>query len=114
MERVRRIELRCSGWRPDAQPIGDTRQNLGADGDNRNLFSGLEAQGTAYIPRPLTYTSVMLIQLSKSALTYTSTASLSTERESDKMPQITDKTKKRAAIFGGRPLLEIGMLFQDG
>jgi len=30
------------------------------------------------------------------------------------MPQITDKQKKRAAIFGGRPLLEIGMLFQDG
>jgi hypothetical protein len=31
------------------------------------------------------------------------------------MPQITDKNKKkRAAIFDGRPLLEIGMLFQDG
>jgi hypothetical protein len=30
------------------------------------------------------------------------------------MPQITDKTKKRAALFGGRPLLETGMLFQDG
>jgi hypothetical protein len=52
VERVRRIELRYSGWRPDAQPIGDTRQNFGADGDNRNLFSGLEAQGTPYIPRP--------------------------------------------------------------
>ena len=26
--------------------------NFGADGDNRNLFSGLEAQGTPYIPRP--------------------------------------------------------------
>jgi len=30
------------------------------------------------------------------------------------MPQNTDKTKKGAAIFGGRPFLEIGMLFQDG
>src|SRR5260370_10844995 len=39
---------------------------LGADGDNRNLFSGLEAQGTSYIPRPLIYPSVVLIQLSKS------------------------------------------------
>ena len=27
---------------------------IGAGGDNRNLFSGLEAQGTPYIPRPLT------------------------------------------------------------
>jgi hypothetical protein len=30
------------------------------------------------------------------------------------MPQITEKQKKRAALFGGRPLLETGMLFQDG
>ncbi len=29
------------------------------------------------------------------------------------MFQTTDKQKKRAAISGGRPLLEIGMLFQD-
>lgn len=53
MERVRRIELRFSDRRSDAQPIGHTRRNPGADGDNRNLFSGLEAQGTPYIPRPL-------------------------------------------------------------
>jgi hypothetical protein len=32
----------------------------------------------------------------------------------DKLLQVAHKTKKRAAIFGGRPLLEIGMLFQDG
>jgi hypothetical protein len=32
----------------------------------------------------------------------------------DRMPQIAQKQKKRAAISGGRPLLEIGMLFQDG
>jgi hypothetical protein len=30
------------------------------------------------------------------------------------MPQITDKTKKAGGPFGGRPLLETGMLFQDG
>ena len=29
--------------------------------------------------------------------------------ELDKMSQNTDKTKKRAAILGGRPLLETGM-----
>src|SRR6266404_599217 len=28
MERVRRIELRSSDWRSDAQPIGDTRKTL--------------------------------------------------------------------------------------
>ena len=57
MERMQRIELCWSDWRSDAQPIGDTREDFGADGDNRNLFSGLEAQGTSYIPRPLYYTS---------------------------------------------------------
>ena len=25
MQRVRRIELRCPGWRPDAHPLGHTR-----------------------------------------------------------------------------------------
>ena len=54
---MQRIELRWSDWQSDAQPLGDTRENFGADGDNRNLFSGLEAQGTPYIPRPLTQTS---------------------------------------------------------
>jgi hypothetical protein len=43
----------------------------------------------------------------------TSTASLTSRSELDKLLQISDKTRKRAAISGGRPLLEIGMLFQD-
>ena len=70
LERVRRIELRLPDWRSDAQPIGHTRGNSGAGGDNRNLFSGLEAQGTAYIPRPLysSYNYVKLIQFSKNSL----------------------------------------------
>jgi hypothetical protein len=41
------LAIRCPTNRPHPQI-------LGADGDNRNLFSGLEAQGTPYIPRPLT------------------------------------------------------------
>ena len=65
LERVRRIELRLSDRRSDAQPIGHTRRNSGADGDNRNLFSGLEAQGTPYIPRPLVSKFRDAIQLSK-------------------------------------------------
>jgi len=44
--------------------MGHTRRNSGADGDNRNLFSGLEAQGTPYIPRPLIFTTAKLIRLS--------------------------------------------------
>lgn len=38
-------------------------KQIGADGDNWNLFSGLEAQGTPYIPRPL---KIRAIQLSMS------------------------------------------------
>ena len=68
VERVRRIELRFSDRRSDAQPIGHTRRNSGADGDNRNLFSGLEAQGTPYIPRPLIYKFRGAIQLSKTSV----------------------------------------------
>jgi hypothetical protein len=30
------------------------------------------------------------------------------------MPQVTDKAKKTGGLLGGRPLLETGMLFQDG
>jgi hypothetical protein len=41
------LAIRCPTNRPH-------RRTFGADGDNRNLFSGLEAQGTPYIPRPLT------------------------------------------------------------
>ena len=68
LERVRRIELRFSDRRSDAQPIGHTRRSSGADGDNRNLFSGLEAQGTSYIPRPLVYNFLDAIQLSKTCI----------------------------------------------
>lgn len=68
LERVRRIELRLSDRRSDAQPIGHTRRNSGADGDNRNLFSGLEAQGTPYIPRPLIKDFRDAIQLSKTCI----------------------------------------------
>ena len=61
---MRRIELLGSDWRcidynNAAQPIGHTRRNFGADGDNRNLFSGSEAQGTPYIPRPLETDSIV-------------------------------------------------------
>jgi len=45
-----------------------TRRNLGADGANRNLFSGLEAQGTPYIPRPLIHKFRDGIQLSKTRI----------------------------------------------
>ena len=69
-------------------PVGHTRRNIGADGDNRNLFSGLEAQGTPYIPRPLIYISVMLFNCQRPALRHTSTASLPSGSELDKMPQI--------------------------
>ncbi len=105
LERVRRIELRLSDRRSDAQPVGHTRRNSGADGDNRNLFSGVEAQGTPYIPRPLVFTSVMLFSCQRPGLRHTSTASLPSGSELDKMPQITDKTKKkkRAAIFRWPP-----------
>ena len=68
LERVRRIELRLSDRRSDAQPMGHTRRNSGADGDNRNLFSGLEAQGTPYIPRPLVHKFRDAIQLSKTRI----------------------------------------------
>jgi hypothetical protein len=39
----------------------------GADGDNRNLFSGLEAQGTPYIPRPLDCASIKLFSCQRPA-----------------------------------------------
>ena len=71
--------------RPTSRPHP---QKIGADGDNRNLFSGLEAQGTPYIPRPLIYISVMLFNCQRAALRLTSTASLPSGSELDKMPQI--------------------------
>src|SRR5271157_5347243 len=54
------LAIRCPANRPHP------RKTPGADGDNRNLFSGLEAQGTPYIPRPHQFVFlVMLIRLSK-------------------------------------------------
>ena len=104
MERVRRIELRYSDRRSDAQPIGHTRTNSGADGDNRNLFSGLEAQGTPYIPRPLTQTSCDAYSVVKDlALRHTSTSSLPAGSKLDEMPQIADKTKKEGCHFWWPP-----------
>src|SRR5258708_18906154 len=55
------LAIRCPANRP--HPL-----NFGADGDNRNLFSGLEAQGTPYIPRPQIH-----IQLSKTGAGLTDT-----------------------------------------
>jgi hypothetical protein len=48
----------------------------------------LEAQGTPYIPRPLIYISVMLFNCQRAALRHTSTASLPSGSELDKMPQM--------------------------
>jgi hypothetical protein len=44
-------------------------------------------------------------------LRHTSTAPPPSESELDKSPQITDETKKRAALFGGRPFLETGNIY---
>src|SRR5713226_9951329 len=46
------VEPSLAGCRPAVLPLDDSPKNFGAGGDNRNLFSGLEAQGTPYIPRP--------------------------------------------------------------
>lgn len=81
----------------------------GAGGDNRNLFSGLEAQGTPYIPRPPDANSIV-----KDLLCDTSTVSLPTGNKLDKMPQIPGKNKKRGGHFVAAPVLETGILFQDG
>ena len=54
------LAIRCPTNRPHPQKFG-------ADGDNRYLFSGLEAQGTAYIPRPLIHNFCDAIQLSKTS-----------------------------------------------
>src|SRR6202161_2424650 len=55
------LAIRCPANRPHPQKM------LEADGDNRNLFSGLEAPGTAYIPRPLVHNFCDAIQLSKTS-----------------------------------------------
>jgi hypothetical protein len=67
------IEVSSLGWRPRAQPI--------------------------YHARSYT-TSVLLFSCQRPASRYTSTESLLGQSELDKMPQITDKTKK-----SGRPFL---------
>ena len=90
------------GLGSDAQPVGHARRNFGADGDNRNLFSGLEAQGTPYIPRPLTYCDADSIVKDRRPLAYgaarltrcspvghTPTASLPTGSKLDRMSQMT-------------------------
>ncbi len=66
MERIERssvaygataLPLSYIGWRQSYAGIErHTCGNSGAGGDNRSLFSGLEAQGTPYIPRPLIQT----------------------------------------------------------
>ncbi len=55
-----RNDLSTEGYESSIFPTKLTRH--GADGGTRSLFSGLEDQGTAYIPRPLT---ALLIQMSK-------------------------------------------------
>ena len=56
---MHRIELYCSDWRSDAQPIGDIREDFGEDEDNRNLFYGLEARAhSMYHARDATYSIV--------------------------------------------------------
>src|SRR5258708_34220253 len=55
------LAIRCPTNRPHPP-------KLGADGDNRNLFSGLEAQGTSYIPRPLISHLCCLFNCQRTAL----------------------------------------------
>jgi hypothetical protein len=72
LERTEIIEISSLGWRPRAQPI--------------------------YHARSYT-TSVLLFSCQRPASRYTSNESLLGQSELDKMPQITDKTKK-----SGRPV----------
>ena len=77
LELLRRIRRRWSecGESNSVDRTGDPMpsqqatpaESFGADGDNRNLFSGLEAQGTPYIPRPLIHNFYDAIQLSKTS-----------------------------------------------
>ena len=70
------IEVSSLGWRPRAQPI--------------------------YHARSYT-TSVLLFSCQRPASRYTSTESLLGQSELDKMPQITDKTKKAGGLFWWPP-----------
>jgi hypothetical protein len=56
----------------------------------------------------------MLIQLSKTCAETHLERVASSRKQVRQCLKLPIKQKKRAAIFGGRPLLEIGMLFQDG
>ena len=76
LERTEIIEISSLGWRPRAQPIYHAR---------------------SYI------TSVMLFSCQRPASRYTSTESLLGQSELDKMPQITDKTKKAGGPFWWPP-----------
>src|SRR6266404_424863 len=103
MERVRRIELRSSDWRSDAQPIGDTRKTL-----ERTEIIEISSLGWRPRAHPIYHArsftnSVMLFSCQRPALRHTSTTPLPSESELDKMPQNTDKTKKAGGHFRWPP-----------
>ena len=81
------IEISSLGWRPRAQPIYHARSYT----TSVLLFS---------CQRPVRETLLLSRFLAKASST--------------KCLKLPIKQKKRAAFFGGRPLLETGMLFQDG
>jgi hypothetical protein len=57
----------------------------------------------------------MLIQLSKTSFEiHFYRAASKPKRVRQNASSYQQNKKKRAALFGGRPLLETGMLFQDG
>ena len=87
LERTEIIEISSLGWRPRAHPI--------------------------YHARLLTLLP-MLIQLSKTCPEAHLQHIASSGKQVRQVSQVTDKNKKEGGHFGGRPLLEIGMLFQDG
>ena len=98
--------IRCPTNRP--RPRND-----GADGDNRNLFSGLEAQGTPYIPRPLKHlVSDRYSVVKDQRRRYTSSVSLPMG-SGLVIALISPHKTKGAATFGGRPFLKTSTLSQD-
>ena len=111
MERVRRIELRLPDRRSGAQPMGHTRKNFGADGDNRNLFSGLEAQGTPYIPRP--HHAIFNCQRTIWAV-HTHFDPLASNGKQVRHSLNAVNKNKKGSQLRWLPFLKIGMLFQDG
>ena len=95
--------IRCPTNRPHPR-------NVGADGDNRNLFSGSEAQGTPYIPRPLETDSIVKDRGTMDTLR----PSYFPGKVSSTMSQNSRIKRKKGRPFWWPPLLETGMLFQDG